>query len=358
MRIHKPLITILLASIIILSALNAASCGDSQHDKENYFSFDDSTLKTMYQATDKVDLTLINNKNKTIDSIAYFVNDKRISSVKGNGKFTLDLNGKKLGYQNVKALVYYEGDTISTKTRVEVASGIVPKLLNYTVVNTYDHDINAFTEGFEFYNDTLMESTGSGNDCESYVAKIDYKTGKAYKKVLIDQKHFGEGITVLNNKLYELTWQSKIGFIYDANTMKQLKIFNFDKNVEGWGMTNDGKNIYQSDGTEKIWTMDPENQKLTDFINVYTNDSKIKSVNELEWINGKIYGNIWTKDAIAVINPQTGAVEAVLDLTALKAKIKNPKADVLNGIAYNKKTNTIFVTGKNWDKTFELKVSE
>lgn len=352
MKLYNPLITILLA-------LNIVSCGDSQHDKENYFSFDDTTLKPMYQATDKVDLTLLNTKNKTIDSVAYFINDKRVSSVKGNAKFTLDLSGKKLGYQDVKALVYFEGDTVSTKTRVEVASGITPKLLKYTIVNTYPHDINAFTEGFEFYNDTLMESTGSGSGGYiSYAAKIDYKTGKTYKKVVIDQKHFGEGITVLNNKLYELTWQSKVGFIYDATTMKQLKTFNFDKNIEGWGMTNDGKNIYQSDGTEKIWTMNPETQKMIDFINVYTNDSKIKSVNELEWINGQLYGNIWTKDAIAVINPQTGAVEGVLDLTALKAQIKNPKADVLNGIAYNKKTNTIFVTGKCWDKTFEIKVSE
>jgi glutamine cyclotransferase len=352
MKLYNPLITILLA-------LNIASCGDSQHDKENYFNFDDNALKQMYQATDKVDLTLLNTKNKTIDSIAYFVNDKRVSSVKGNGKFTLDLSGKKLGYQNVKALVYFEGDTVSTKTRIEVASGIVPKLLKYTIVTTYPHDINAFTEGFEFYNDTLMESTGSGSGGYiSYVAKIDFKTGKTYKRVNIDQKHFGEGITVLNNKLYQITWQSKVGFIYDATTMKQLKTFNFDKNIEGWGMTNDGKNIYQSDGTEKIWTMDPKTQNLVDFINVYTNDSKIKSVNELEWINGKIYGNIWTKDAIAIINPNTGAVEGVIDLTALKAKITNKKADVLNGIAYNKKTNTIFITGKNWDKTFEIKVTE
>lgn len=357
MKIYKPLITILLA-------LSIAGCGDSRHDIENYFSFDDSSIKTMYQATDKVDFTLLNNKNKDIDSVAYFVNDKRISSVKGNGKFTLDLNGRKLGYQDVKALVYYggAGDTVSTKTRIEVASGIALKSLNYTIVNTYPHDIEAFTEGFEFYNDTLIESTGSGQSengsYKSYVAKIDYKTGKTYKKVLIDQKHFGEGITVLNDKLYELTWQSKIGFVYDAKTMKQLKTFDFDKNIEGWGMTNDGKTIYQSDGTEKIWTLDPETLKLTNFINVYTNVSKIQSINELEWINGKIYGNIWTKDLIAVINPQTGAVESVLDLTALKAQIKNPKADVLNGIAYNKKTNTIFVTGKNWDKTFELKISE
>lgn len=348
MKLRNPLITILLALIIV-------GCNDRK-DIEGFFSFDENNIKLLYQATDKVDLTLLNNKNKTIDSIAYFLNDKRISSVKGNGKFVLDLSGKKLGYQTVKALVYFEGDTVSTSTRLEVASGVVPKLLKYTIVNTYPHDINAFTEGFEFFRDTLMESTGQNG--KSYLAKTDYKTGKTYKKVDLDQQYFGEGITVINNKIYQLTWQNLTGFVYDANTLKKIKEFKFDKQVEGWGMTNDGKNIYHSDGTEKIWTMDPETLKLVDFINVYTNDSKIKSINELEWVDGKIYGNIWQKDAIAVINPKTGAVEGVLDLTALKAKITNKLADVLNGIAYNKKTNTIFVTGKNWDKTFELKVSE
>jgi len=313
-------------------------------------------LKPLYLATDKVDLTLLNTKNKTIDSVAYFVNDKRVSSVKANGKFTLDLNGRKLGYQNIKALVYFEGDTVSTKTRIEVAAGVAPKSLKYTIVNTYPHDINAFTEGFEFFRDTLMESTGQNG--KSYFAKINSKTGATYKKVDLDQQYFGEGITVLNNKIYQLTWQNKTGFVYDANSLKKLKTFTFDKNIEGWGMTNDGKNIYQSDGTEKIWTMDPETLKLVDYVNVYTNTSKIKAINELEWINGKIYGNIWQYDAIAVINPQTGAVEGVLDLSALHAKITNKEADVLNGIAYNKKTNTIFVTGKNWDKMFEIKVNE
>ncbi|MGL2965995.1 glutaminyl-peptide cyclotransferase [Flavobacterium sp. XGLA_31] len=344
--------------ITILLAMNLVSCGDSRSEIESYFSFDEGNLKAMYQANEKVELTLLNSKNKTIDSIVYSVNDTKISSVKGNGKFTLDLKDKKLGYQNVKALVYFEGDTVSTKTRIEVASSITPKLLKYTIVNTYDHDVKAFTEGFEFFRDTLMESTGTPEGYKGYFAKIDYKTGKAYKKVDLDAQYFGEGITVVNNKIYQLTWQNKTGFIYDANSLKKLKTFTFDKNIEGWGMTNDGKTIYQSDGTEKIWMMNPETQKMTDFINVYTNDSKIKSINELEWINGKIFGNIWQKDAIAVINPQTGAVEAVLDLSALRAKVTNKEAEVLNGIAYHRKTNTLFVTGKLWNKTFEIKVSE
>jgi glutaminyl-peptide cyclotransferase len=353
MKNYNLLVTILLAIITV-------SCGDNQKEKESYFSFDENKMKAMYQANEKVEIALVNNKNKTIDSIIYFANDTKVNTVKGNTKFTLDLKGKKLGYQNIKALVYFDGDTISIKTRVEVASDIVPKLLKYTVVNTYPHDVNAFTEGYEFFQDTLIESTGSpqGSGYLSYVAKTDYKTGKTIKKVGLDTKYFGEGITVINNKIYQLTWQNGEGFIYDANTMKKLKTFQYDRKVEGWGMTNDGKNIYHSDGTEKIWTMNPETQKLENFVNVYTNDSKIKSINELEWINGKIYGNIWQKDAIAVINPQTGAVEAVLDLSALRAKISANISDVLNGIAYNKKTNTIFVTGKNWNKTFEIKVNE
>ncbi len=355
MKLRNPLIIISLGFSIV-AALTVASCNDE--DKSNYFSFDENNMKPLYQASEKLDLTLLNNENKTIDSVAYFIDDKKVSSVKGNGKFTLDLSGKKLGYQNLKALVYFEGDTVSAKTRIEVGSGITPKLLKYTVVNTYDHDVNAFTEGFEFYRDTLIESTGTPEGYKGYFAKIDYKTGKTIKRVDLDPQYFGEGITIINGKIYQLTWQNLTGFIYDANTLKKIKSFTYDKKVEGWGMTNDGKNIYHSDGTEKIWTMDPETQKLTDFINVYTNDSKIKAVNELEWVNGKIYGNIWQKDAIAVINPKTGAVEGVLDLSALRAKVTNKEAEVLNGIAYNKKTNTLFVTGKNWNKMFEIKVTE
>ena len=349
MKVYNLFITTFLA-------LNMAGCGDSQSEKESYFSFDESAIKSLYSTKDKVDFTLVNNNNKSIDSIVYFANNERVSSVKGNGKLALDLSGKKLGYQNIKALVYFEGDTISIQTRVEVAAANAPKLLKYTVITIYDHDANAFTQGYEFYNDTLIESTG--REGTSYVAKTDYKTGKLYKKTDLNRQYFGEGITVLKDKIYQLTWQNAEGFIYDAKTLKLIKSFQYDKKIEGWGLTNDGKYLYQSDGTEKIWKMDPENQKLLDYVNVYTNDSKIKSVNEIEWINGKIYGNIWQRDAIAVINPQTGAVEAVLDLTALRAKVTNPEAEVLNGIAFRKTSNTIFVTGKNWNKSFEIKVTE
>jgi glutamine cyclotransferase len=339
---------------IILLGLFAVACQNKAKEHENLFAFNTAAFKETYTPDDSVTLEIQNKQNKTIDSIIYFVNDTKMASKKGGEKVLLVLLDKKLGYQNLKALVYFEGENVETTARIEVISNVVPKLLNYTIVNTFAHDTLAFTEGLEFYRDTLMESTGQKGI--SHFRKYDYKTGKIFKQVNLENEYFGEGITVINNKIYQLTWQSNVGFIYDANTLKKLKTFPYDKKIEGWGMTHDDKHIYQSDGTEKIWKMDPETQKMVDYINVYTNSNKIKSINELEWIDGKIYGNIWQKDAIAVINPTTGAVEGVLDLSGLRSKVTNKDAEVLNGIAYNPKTKTVFVTGKNWDKMFEIRI--
>ena len=339
---------------VILLGLFAVACQDKAKEHENLFAFNTTAFKETYTPDESVTLEIQNTQNKTIDSIIYYVNDAKVASKKGAEKVSLALLDKKLGYQNLKALVYFEGENVETTARIEVISNVVPKLLNYTIVNTFAHDTLAFTEGLEFYRDTLIESTGQKGI--SHFRKYDYKTGKIFKQVNLENEYFGEGITVINNKIYQLTWQSNVGFIYDANTLKKLKTFPYDKKIEGWGMTHDDKHIYQSDGTEKIWKMDPETQKMVDYINVYTNSNKIKSINELEWIDGKIYGNIWQKDAIAVINPTTGAVEGVLDLSGLRSKVTNKDAEVLNGIAFNPKTKTIFVTGKNWDKLFEIRV--
>ncbi len=348
MKNYNSLLFILLAGLI-------ASCSSPKKDNEGLFSFDSASFKEIYHNGESATVSLLNPQNKKIDSIIYYINDEKFGKSTTLEKVTVSLAGKKLGYQNLKALVYFEGENVETTARIEVASSIEPKLLNYTIVNTFPHDTLAFTEGLEFYRDTLIESTGQKG--ASHFRKYDYKTGKVFKQVNLENQYFGEGITVINNKIYQLTWQSNVGFIYDANTLKQIKTFTYDKPIEGWGMTNDGKHIYQSDGTEKIWKMNPETQKMEDYVNVYTNTNKIKSVNELEWIEGKIYGNIWQKDAIAVINPITGAVEGVLNLAGLRSQIKHVNAEVLNGIAYNPKSKTIFVTGKNWEKTFEIRVN-
>jgi glutamine cyclotransferase len=341
---------------VILLGITLANCGDTKKGVNSIFTFDNTAFKEQYQPQESLQLGILNPKNKAVDSIVYFVNEKKINTKKDLTEITFELKDQKLGYQNIKALVYFEGENSEATTRIELVSNVQPKLLKYTIINTYPHDTLSFTEGLEFYKDTLYESTGQKG--ASYIRKYDYKTGKIYKQIDLDSKYFGEGITFINDKLYQLTWQEKTGFIYNTQTLKLEKTFAYDKDIEGWGMTNDGKHIYQTDKTEKIWKMDPDSQKMVDYINVYSGNSKIKSINELEWINDKIYTNVWQKDAIAVINPTNGAVEGILDLSGLRKFVNNETAEVLNGIAYNPKTKTIFVTGKNWDKIFEIKVSE
>ena len=349
---------------IILLGITLATCSDTKKNENTLFSFDNSKFKEQYNPKESLSLFILNPNVKSIDSIVYFVNDRKMGSKKGVEKFSFELKDQKLGYQNLKAMVYYEGQNAEASTRIELVSDIQPKLLKYTIVNTYPHDIAAYTQGLEFYRDTLYEGTGNGsgstgNKGISSLRKTNYKTGEVYKKVELADQYFGEGITILNNKVYQLTWQNNEGYVYDADTFKKEKTFTYFKPIEGWGLTNDGKNLYQSDGTEKIWIINPTTLKEVDYLNVYSFETKIKSINELEWIGGKIYGNVYQKDAIAIINPKNGSVEAIINLADLKKKItKLPDTDVLNGIAYNPKTKTIFVTGKNWNKMFEIKVSE
>ncbi len=350
MKTHK-----LFAFISLAATLH--SCGDDDTNKNNLFRIDTSAMKQQYQPQESFDLSLVNEKKKEIDSVVYYVNDTRVGAVKGNEKLKVSMEGRKFGYQNLKALVFYDGNNAETTGRIELTSGIEPKLLQYEIVNTYPHDMSAYTQGLEFYRDTLFEGTGQYN--QSKLRKVNYKTGEVYKEIKPENKYFGEGITILNNKVYQLTWRENTGFIYDADTFEKTKEFTYFKKIEGWGLTNDGEYLYQSDGTEKIWKIDPETMTEADYVNVYTKTSKIKAVNELEWIDGKIYGNVYQRDAVAVINPATGAVEAIIDFSELKTKVtKHPKMDVLNGIAYNPKTKTIFVTGKNWDKMFEVRIKE
>lgn len=349
---------------VILLGITLANCNETKKGENTLFTFDNSKFKEQYKPQESLSLEILNLNEKTVDSTIYYVNDKRIVSKKGLDKLTLELKEQKLGYQNLKALIYFGGENAEITARVELVSDIQPKLLKYTIVNTYPHDIQAYTQGLEFYRDTLYEGTGNGSGPSgkrgiSSLRKTNYKTGEVYKKVELNDTYFGEGITILNNKVYQLTWQNNQGYVYNADTFKKENTFTYFKQMEGWGLTNDGKNLYQSDGTEKIWIIDPSTFKEVDYINVYSFESKIKSINELEWIEGKIYGNVYQKDAIAVINPKNGAVEAIINLADLKKKITQlPDTDVLNGIAYNPKTKTIFITGKNWDKMFEIKVLE
>lgn len=340
----------------ILLGITLIGCGDTKKDENSLFTIDDSAFPAHLTQKEALTIGILNPNSKEIDSVAYFINDQKVGTKKGAEEFRYELLDQKLGYQYLKATVYFGGDSSDATKRIEVVSDVEPKLLKYKIVNTFPHDTTAFTEGLEFHDGRLFESTGQKED--SYFREVDYKTGKVIKQVDLPKEYFGEGITFFNGKIYQLSYQEKTGFIYDANTFKLEKTFKYDKDIEGWGMTHDDKYIYHSDGTEKIWKMDPATQKLIDYINVYSGAAKIKAINELELINGKFYANVWQKDAIAVINPTSGAVEGILNLSDLRKSVKAKNAEVLNGIAYNPATKTIFVTGKYWDKMFEITVSE
>ena len=180
--------------------------------------------------------------------------------------------------------------------------------------------------------------------------QLDYKTGAVIKNIDLADNYFGEGLTILNDKIYQLTWREGTGFVYDVETFNKVDSFRYGNSKEGWGLCNNDSTIYKSDGSENIWLLDPNTLIEQNHIQVYTNKGKIVGINEMEWINGRIYANRYQKD---------GAVIGVIDFSPLKEKVtQHQSLDVLNGIAYNPKTNTIFVTGKYWDKLFEVEIIE
>jgi len=257
----------------------------------------------------------------------------------------------------IKVKVYYDSKFEVAIKKLTVVNKNAPKLYTYEIVNTYPHDITSFTQGLEFYKGELYESTGQYG--ESKLRKIDYKSGNVLNNIDLKSSFFGEGLSILNDKIYQLTWRKGRGFVYDVNKFEQIGTFKYGQSTEGWGLCNDGQQFYKSDGTEYIWILNPNTLAEESYIQAYTNKGKLTNLNELEWINGYIYANRFQENGIAIINPKNGAIEAVVDFKILKSKVtKHMELNVLNGLAYNPETKTLFVTGKLWDKLFEVKIIE
>ena len=222
----------------------------------------------------------------------------------------------------------------------------------YRIVKTYPHRNNAFTQGLVFAEDgTLYESTGE-YEGRSTISRIDLKSGKVKTYIHLPDHLFGEGITIFNGKVYQLTWQEGIGFVYDLETFDLIKKWTYD--TEGWGLTHDGTHLIMSDGSAVLHWLDPNSLETIKSFTVTDQNSPIDSLNELEYINGRIYANIWQTERVAIIEPNSGQVEAYLDLTGLKAR--HPYGDVLNGIAYDPQTKRLLVTGKDWSEMYAIEM--
>jgi glutaminyl-peptide cyclotransferase len=346
--------------IITFLSVTLFSCGEGKKKSPAKFSLKVDGKTDKFHLNAPIKATLINVNNGPVESVKYTLNDVTLenSSADPSVLETTIPADMLLGKQMLRAMVTYGGGkTVPVKTNIMVFSNEKAKIYTYKIINTYPHDMNAYTQGLEFYRDTLFESTGQRG--QSSLRKVNYKTGKVLQKYDLDRKYFGEGITVLNDTLYMLTWQANQGFVFDPNTLKPIRSFGYQRSEEGWGLCTDGEKFFKSDGTEKIWILDAKKQQEQYYIQVCDNKRSYVKSNELEYIDGKIYANSYQKPSIMIINPANGALEGIIDFRGLKEQVTDhPKIDVFNGIAYNPKTKTYFVTGKYWDKMFEVEILE
>jgi glutaminyl-peptide cyclotransferase len=245
--------------------------------------------------------------------------------------------------------------TPATIAATPVESSSEPTSYTYEIVNTFPHDPQAFTQGLVFADGIFYESTGLNG--ESSLRKVEVTTGKVIKKIEVPNRYFAEGLALFQGQLFQLTWQDQKGFIYDHNTFAPQGEFQYTG--EGWGLTHDGKSLILSDGTDQIRFLDPANFKEQRSITVKVPTDTIKEINELEYVKGEIFANVWQQEFILRIDPANGKVKGMIDMRGLlKPEDKHGETDVLNGIAYDAEKDRLFITGKKWPKLFEIKLKK
>jgi len=223
----------------------------------------------------------------------------------------------------------------------------------YKILTSYPHDRTAFTQGLVFEDGFLYEGTGIRG--QSSLRKVELESGNILQRRMLSAQFFGEGVTIFGNTILQLTWQSRVGFVYDKNTFELLHTFNYP--TEGWGLTDDGKQLIMSNGTPILYFLDPETFQQIKLLEVFSRDGPVTGLNELEYIQGEIYANVWQTDYIVRVEAKTGQVIGWIDLTGLLSpEDRGYPVDVLNGIAYDQKNDRLFVTGKLWPKIFEIEL--
>ncbi len=300
----------------------------------------------------KVEFT--NSSETEIDSILIQADNNPLAKL-SSGRLSAEIDISRFNPGELRLLckVYFADSSNENHiSRLRIVSDIEPVHYSYRVINTYPHDIKSYTQGFEFVDGYFYE--GTGNYGESSVRKVDYKTGEILKFRNLSSEFFGEGITILADKIYQVTYRKQVGFVYDKRSFEPIRKI-FYQNKEGWGLCNDGKNILMSDGTHLIYFMDTTYFSVERKIEVFDNEKEVTQLNELELINGVLYANRYTTHEIVMIDPETGKITGKIDMSGiLDEKDRHPRIDYFNGIAYDKENDRIFVTGKYWNKVYEV----
>lgn len=349
---------IIIASLLLCATLFQFACNNKVG---SYITFKNPLQGESFHSGKPVKIELDIPEKTEIQTISYLVDGKPFAQSTTKAFVTLDTQNLPLGYRLLTAIVK-SGDKIDTITNnIILTTDKKPAKLKYTLVNTFAHDTSSYTQGLSFVDGKLLESTGRKG--QSQLKYVDVKTGKAIKAAPLKPEYFGEGSVKVGNKIIVLTWQENVGLVYDATTLEEISTFPYQASREGWGLTYDGKQLLRSDGSNKIWFMNAETFKEEGFIEVYDNKGPVERLNELEFIDGKLYANVYGTDKIVIINMKTGIVEAEADLGKLAPKnyFKSDEDignNVLNGIAYDAIGKRLFVTGKKWPKLFEIKLSE
>jgi glutamine cyclotransferase len=301
----------------------------------------------------KIELSLAQNPDG-FEKVEFKMDNELIfesKEMKNNFVFEMNTSGLSMGLHSISTEIFFDGKSEINTSAILITSDIVPARFSYLVRNKLPHDINAYTQGLEFVNGELYEGTGLNGKSE--LRQVNLRTGSVIRTKKLDSQYFGEGITISDDKIYQITYQSNKGFVYDLKTFDVIKEFTFT--TEGWGLTHDDQHLIMSDGTNKIYFLDKETFERKKEMEVYDNIGPVYMINELEYINGEIWANIYLSQDIIRIDPKTGKVTGKINCSGIfDPSTVSHKTDVLNGIAYDEITKKIYLTGKLWPNIFEV----
>lgn len=347
--------------IILLSAVLFFSC---EGKKQGYKETEEKAQKaesvlamperTSFTVGEIITIEAVNaSPDVSIDSVQFFVNNRYVGAVHAQPfKFSLNSTPLPVGPASIRATTFFNNGARDTDHKsIVLLSDIAPDHYGYRIVRRYRHDPRAFTQGLSYHEGYLYEGTGQKG--ESSIRKSDLLTGETLKIKYLPSQYFGEGIAIHNGKLYQLTWRSRKGFVYDLDSFELIREFSYPR--EGWGLTNIGDTLFMSDGSSTLYKLSAATLTEIGRLHVYDQTGPVADLNELEFINGLIYANVYQTDEIVMIDPNSGKITGRIDLSGLIDQ--NPagqEIDVLNGIAYDAAKNRLFVTGKYWAYIFEI----
>lgn len=343
--------------LVAILAIIVSACKDDE--AKTYRSFLSPMIGLNVAAGKEFDVKVQFGKDKKVDSVIYLIDTAKVLSQTDTAAIKLKTEGLKLGSHILTAKIYEGATAEELTTNINILAAQAPINYTYKVVKTLPHDTSSYVEGLEYHDGFFYESAGDYG--HSSLRKVEPSTGKIVQSTPVDKQYFAEGITVIGDKIIQLTYREKVGFVYDKASLKKLSEFSYTTGREGWGLAFDGQKILNTDGSNTIYFLDKNQYNRIGSIDVYDNKGPVQNLNELEYIDGKIYANVYTTNDILIINPENGAVEGKIDLTGIFGadyfKTEDEKANnVLNGIAYDKTSKRLFVTGKKWPSIFEIKL--